>query len=383
MSQPLRRTERPLVKRVPYQYSPPTSKYAPKPGFQHRSTFRTKQELRDEIVTLKDRVSDLESRLSEALKKNNALKKKLDHTLDSRKRKGEDIESQHQKKKKHNVDLQILERTAVDKVARKVTMPDNQDGPSNEDSIWIPLMNDDDEDAPSQGIAVPEPTTATQQTIAERQLAELTAPRKRCKGLKDKVSSKKTNNVDLHILERTAVDKVARKTTVSILKRKGQDLQVPQQKTKKLDFDLQSLKRKAVDNLEDGPPQKYRIYKTKNDLKKTASNVSLQTRLDDIVSKVTMPDNQDGPSNEDSIWIPLMDDDDEDAPSQGIAVPEPTTATQQTIAERQLAELTATRKRSKGLKDNDPILNLASKFKNNPIEVLNAIGTLIAESPTK
>ena len=192
MSQPLRRTERPLVKRVPYQYSPPTSKYAPKPGFQHRSTFRTKQELRDEIVTLKDRVSDLESRLSEALKKNNALKKKLDHTLDSRKRKGEDIESQHQKKKKPNVDLQILERTAVDKVARKVTMPDNQDGPSNEDSIWIPLMNDDDEDAPSQGIAVPEPTTATQQTIAERQLAELTAPRKRSKGLKDKVSSKKT-----------------------------------------------------------------------------------------------------------------------------------------------------------------------------------------------
>ena len=318
MSQPLRRTERPLVKRVPYQYSPPTSKYAPKPGFQHRSTFRTKQELRDEIVTLKDRVSDLESRLSEALKKNTALKKKLDHTLDSRKRKGEDIESQHQKKKKPNVDLQILERTAVDKVARK--------------------------------------------------------------------------------------------TTVSILKRKGEDLQVPQQKTKKLDFDLQSLKRKAVDNLEDGPPQKYRIYKSKNDLKKTASNVSLQTRLDDIVTKVTMPDNQDGPSNEDSIWIPLMDDDDEDAPSQGIAVPEPTTATQQTIAERQLAELTAPRKRSKGLKDkvsskkttkrheniqtnsnvnetqidyHNPILSLASKFKDNPVEVLNAIGTLMAESSTK
>ena len=318
MSQPLRRTERPLVKRAPYQYSPPTSKYAPKPGFQHRSTFRTKQELRDEIVTLKGRVSDLESRLSEALKKNTALKKKLDHTLDSRKRKGEDIESQHQKKKKHNVDLQILERTAVDKVARK--------------------------------------------------------------------------------------------TTVSILKRKGEDLQVPQQKTKKLDFDLQSLKRKAVDNGEDGPPQKYRIYKTKNDLKKTASNVSLQTRLDDIVSKVTMPDNQDGPSNEDSIWIPLMDDDDEDAPSQGIAVPEPTTATQQTIAERQLAELTAPRKRSKGLKDkvsskkttkrheniqtnsnvnetqidyHNPILSLALKFKDNPVEVLNAIGTLMAESSTK
>ena len=316
MSQPLRRTERPLVKRAPYQYSPPTSKYAPKPGFQHRSTFRTKQELRDEIVTLKDRVSDLESRLSEALKKNTALKKKLDHTLDSRKRKGEDIESQHQKEKKPNVDLQILERTAVDKVARK--------------------------------------------------------------------------------------------TTVSILKRKGEDLQVPQQKTKKLDFDLQSLKRKAVDNGEDGPPQKYRIYKTKNDLKKTASNVSLQTRLDDIVSKVTMPDNQDGPSNEDSIWIPLMDD--EDAPSQGIAVPEPTTATQQTIAERQLAELTAPRKRRKGLKDkvsskkttkrheniqtnsnvnetqidyHNPILSLASKFKDNPVEVLNAIGTLMAESSTK
>ena len=318
MSQPLRRTERPLVKRAPYQYSPPTSKYAPKPGFQHRSTFRTKQELRDEIVTLKGRVSDLESRLSEALKKNTALKKKLDHTLDSRKRKGEDIESQHQKKKKPNVDLQILERTAVDKVARK--------------------------------------------------------------------------------------------TTVSILKRKGEDLQVPQQKTKKLDFDLQSLKRKAVDNGEDGPPQKYRIYKSKNDLKKTASNVSLQTRLDDIVTKVTMPDNQDGPSNEDSIWIPLMDDDDEDAPSQGIAVPEPTTATQQTIAERQLAELTAPRKRSKGLKDkvsskkttkrheniqtnsnvnetqidyHNPILSLASKFKDNPVEVLNAIGTLMAESSTK
>ena len=140
-------------------------------------------------------MSDLESRLSEALKKNTALKKKLDHTLDSRKRKGEDIESQHQKKKKPNVDLQILERTAVDKVARKVTMPDNQDGPSNEDSIWIPLMDDDDEDAPSQGIAVPEPTTATQQTIAERQLAELTAPRKRSKGLKDKVSSKRPQNV--------------------------------------------------------------------------------------------------------------------------------------------------------------------------------------------
>merc|ERR1712074_412796 len=115
-------------------------------------------------------------------------------------------------------------------------------------------MDDDDEDAPSQGIAVPEPTTATQQTIAERQLAELTAPRKRRKGLKDKVSSKKTTNVDLQILERTAVDKVATKTTVSILKRKGEDLQVPQQKTKKLDFDLQSLKRKAVDNVEDGPP---------------------------------------------------------------------------------------------------------------------------------
>merc|ERR1712074_515270 len=114
----------------------------------------------------------------------------------------------------------------------KVTMPDNQDGPSNEDSIWIPLMDDDDEDALSQGIAVPEPTTATQQTIAERQLAELTAPRKRSKGLKDKVSSKKTTNVDLQILERTAVDKVARKTTVSILKRKGEDLQVPQQKNK-------------------------------------------------------------------------------------------------------------------------------------------------------
>ena len=317
MSQPLRRTERPLVKRVPYQHSPPTSKYVPKPGFQHRSTFRTKQELRDEIVTLKGRVSDLESRLSEALKKNTALKKKLDHTLDSRKRKGEDIESQHQKKKKPNVDLQILERTAVDKVARKVTMPDNQDGPSNEDSI----------------------------------------------------------------LERTDVDKVARKTTVSILKRKGEDLQVPQQKTKKLDFDLQSLKRKAVDNLEDGPPQKYKIYKTKNVLKKTPSNVSLQTRLDNIVSKVTMPDNQEGPSNEDYSWIPLMDD--EDDASQGITVAEPTTGTKQTIAERQLAELTATRKRSKGLKDNDPILNLASKFKDNPIEVLNAIGTLIAESPTK
>ena len=140
-----------------------------------------------------------------------------------------------------------------------------------------------------------------------------------------------------------------------------------QQKTKKLDFDLQSLKRKAVDNGEDGPPQKYKIYKSKNDQQKTASNVPLQARLNDIVSKVTMPDNnQQGPSNdEDSIWIPLMDDDEDRlqaiAPSQGIAVPEPTTATQQvssssvnksqlSIAERQLAELTAGNKRRKGLK---------------------------------
>ena len=48
-----RRSLRPVVKRAPFQYPIQPSKYKPKQGFRHRASFRTKDELRQEILSLK------------------------------------------------------------------------------------------------------------------------------------------------------------------------------------------------------------------------------------------------------------------------------------------------------------------------------------------
>ena len=101
ISQEPRRSGRTLVKRAPYQYPSQISKYTPKQGFRHRSSFRTKQQLRDEIIALKGQITDLEKQLKAAMKKQTAMKKKMDHEMDPKnrsKRKAEDLEVQQQKK---------------------------------------------------------------------------------------------------------------------------------------------------------------------------------------------------------------------------------------------------------------------------------------------
>ena len=122
----------------------------------------------------------------------------------------------------------------------------------------------------------------------------------------------------------------------------------------------------------------YKFYTSKNVKQKTASTASndpLQEHLNDIVTQVTIPNaNQQGPTNrEDWDSITLIDDDEDRlqaiTPSQNIADTDPTTDTatlqvssgsvsvnnsQLSIAERQLAELTAgsKRRKGKGLKNN-------------------------------
>ena len=78
MSQEPRRSVRTVVKRSPFQYptQTPISKYIPKEGFRHRPSFRTKQQLRDQIIALKGQITILESKLEAAMKKQTAMKKK-------------------------------------------------------------------------------------------------------------------------------------------------------------------------------------------------------------------------------------------------------------------------------------------------------------------
>ena len=76
-----RRSLRPVVKRAPFQYPVPTSKYKPKAGFRHRASFRTKDELREEIFSLKHEIVILSSKLEASIKKQVALKQKLNYEM--------------------------------------------------------------------------------------------------------------------------------------------------------------------------------------------------------------------------------------------------------------------------------------------------------------
>ena len=78
------------------------SRYKVKPGFRHRPTFKTKQELRDEIVDLKNEINILTYQLEASIKNQNVLKRKLEFEIASKinkKRKAEHLdESPFQKK---------------------------------------------------------------------------------------------------------------------------------------------------------------------------------------------------------------------------------------------------------------------------------------------
>ena len=89
-----RRSLRPVVKRAPFQYPVPTSKYKPKPGFRHRASFRTKDELREEIFSLKQEIVILSSKLQASIKTQVALKRKLNFEMCPKigtKRKAEEV----------------------------------------------------------------------------------------------------------------------------------------------------------------------------------------------------------------------------------------------------------------------------------------------------
>ena len=93
-----RRSLRRVVKRAPFQYPVPTSKYKPKPGFHHRASFRTKDELREEIFSLKQEIVILSSKLQASIKTQVALKRKLNFEMCPKigtKRKAEDVGEIH------------------------------------------------------------------------------------------------------------------------------------------------------------------------------------------------------------------------------------------------------------------------------------------------
>ena len=115
-----RRSLRAVVKRAPFQYPVPisnkTSKYKPKAGFRHRASFRTKAELREEILDLKHQIGILSSKLEASIKKEIALKRKLDYEMASKmgtKRKSEDFD-QLQHRKKIRLDDNFRKRKAED-----------------------------------------------------------------------------------------------------------------------------------------------------------------------------------------------------------------------------------------------------------------------------
>ena len=77
METEIRRSIRHIVKTTPFQIPIQRSKYQPKKGFRHRPSFRTKDQLRQEISNLKLEIIDLTSKLNDSIKAQIALKKKI------------------------------------------------------------------------------------------------------------------------------------------------------------------------------------------------------------------------------------------------------------------------------------------------------------------
>ena len=102
-----RRSLRPVVKTTPFQYPIQRSKYKPKQGFRHRPSFRTKDELRQEILTLKEEIVILTSKLHASMKAQVALKRKINFEVCQKiaiKRKPEDGGENQPRKKVCKID---------------------------------------------------------------------------------------------------------------------------------------------------------------------------------------------------------------------------------------------------------------------------------------
>ena len=123
-----RRSLRPVVKRAPFQYPVQPSKYKPKPGFRHRASFRTKDELRQEILSLKQEIVILSSKLQASIKTQVALKRKLNFEVCPKiatKRKAEDGGENPPPKKVYKIGTS--KNVKKNPIKRKSELCDNND----------------------------------------------------------------------------------------------------------------------------------------------------------------------------------------------------------------------------------------------------------------
>ena len=124
----IRRSIRHIVKTTPFQIPIQRSKYQPKKGFRHRPSFRTKDQLRQEISNLKLEIIDLTSKLNDSIKAQIALKKKINFEVSKKipiKRKRHDGGEKQSRKKVCKIDTSTNAKNKAMK--RKSDMFDDLD----------------------------------------------------------------------------------------------------------------------------------------------------------------------------------------------------------------------------------------------------------------
>ena len=124
----IRRSIRHIVKTTPFQIPIQRSKYQAKKGFRHRPSFRTKDQLRQEISNLKLEIIDLTSKLNDSIKAQIALKKKINFEVSKKipiKRKRHDGGEKQSRKKVCKIDTSTNAKNKAMK--RKSDMFDDLD----------------------------------------------------------------------------------------------------------------------------------------------------------------------------------------------------------------------------------------------------------------